>query len=174
MGVLACSPRAEPGFCPPRQASLRPLPWLGLVPGTLLAQLSLCLPQSVLFFFHFFVSPSLWPYSCSLCLLIITPCLCLLLLSVSHRFCFFFEFLNFILFIYFLYSRFFLVIYFIHISVYMSIPISQFIPPPPPRCFSSFCVSDSCSLPPLSVSLPLCLSGLSTSRPPTSLRPRVF
>ena len=31
----------------------------------------------------------------------------------------------------FLYSRFLLVIYFIHISVYMSIPISQFIPPPP-------------------------------------------
>ena len=41
-------------------------------------------------------------------------------------------FLNFILFIYFLYSRFLLVIYFIRISVYMSIPISQFIPPPPP------------------------------------------
>ena len=35
-----------------------------------------------------------------------------------------------------LYSRFLLVIYFIHISVYMSIPISQFIPPPtfPPWC----------------------------------------
>ena len=33
-------------------------------------------------------------------------------------------------FIYFLYSR-LLVIYFIHISVYMSIPISQFITPPP-------------------------------------------
>ena len=29
-----------------------------------------------------------------------------------------------------LYSRFLLVIYFIHISVYMSIPVSQFIPPP--------------------------------------------
>ena len=42
-------------------------------------------------------------------------------------------FLNFIL---FLYSRFLLVIYFIHISVYMSIPISQFIPTPPPSpCF---------------------------------------
>ena len=37
--------------------------------------------------------------------------------------------LNFIVFIYFLYCRFLLVIYFIHISVYMSIPISQFIPP---------------------------------------------
>ena len=44
---------------------------------------------------------------------------------------FFLEFLNFILFIYFSYSRFLLVIYFIHISVYMSIPISQFITPPP-------------------------------------------
>ena len=32
----------------------------------------------------------------------------------------------------FLYSRFLLVIHFIHISVYMSIPISQFIIPPPP------------------------------------------
>ena len=32
----------------------------------------------------------------------------------------------------FLYSTLLLVIYFIHISVYMSIPISQFIPPPPP------------------------------------------
>ena len=44
---------------------------------------------------------------------------------------FFFEFY----FIYFLCSWFLLVIYFIHISVYMSIPISQFItPPPPPHC----------------------------------------
>ena len=34
-------------------------------------------------------------------------------------------FLNLILFLYFLYSRFLLVIYFIHISAYMSIPISQ-------------------------------------------------
>ena len=32
----------------------------------------------------------------------------------------------------FLYSKFLLVIYFIHVGVYMSIPISQFIPPPPP------------------------------------------
>ena len=38
-------------------------------------------------------------------------------------------------FIYFLYSRFLLVTYFIHISVHMSIPISQFIPPPPPSQF---------------------------------------
>ena len=36
---------------------------------------------------------------------------------------------------YFLYSRFLLVIHFIHISVYMSVTISQFIPPPPPRRF---------------------------------------
>ena len=45
------------------------------------------------------------------------------------------EFLNFILFI-FLYGRFLLVIHFIHISVYMSTPISQFITPPPPPCHS--------------------------------------
>ena len=46
-------------------------------------------------------------------------------------------FLNFILFN-FLYSRFLLVIYFIHISVYMSIPISHFITPPPLHsCFPS-------------------------------------
>ena len=44
---------------------------------------------------------------------------------------FFFQFLNFILFL-FLYSRFLLVIHFIHISVYMSIPTSQFITQPPP------------------------------------------
>ena len=43
---------------------------------------------------------------------------------------YFFEFLNFISFI-FLYSRFLLVIHFIHISVYTSIPISQFITPSP-------------------------------------------
>ena len=45
----------------------------------------------------------------------------------THIFFLFFEF-----YFMFLYSRFLLVIYFIHISVYMSIPISQFIPPPPP------------------------------------------
>ena len=33
--------------------------------------------------------------------------------------------------LFFLYSRFSLVIHFIHVSVCMSIPISQFIPPPP-------------------------------------------
>ena len=33
---------------------------------------------------------------------------------------------------FFLYSRFFLVIHFVHISVYMSIPTAQFITPPPP------------------------------------------
>ena len=41
------------------------------------------------------------------------------------------KFFFWILFI-FLYSRFLLVINFIHISVYMSIPIAQFITPPPP------------------------------------------
>ena len=48
-----------------------------------------------------------------------------------------FIFLNFWILFYFifLYSTFLLVIRFIHISVYMSIPISQFItPPPPPPC----------------------------------------
>ena len=41
----------------------------------------------------------------------------------------FFHFVEF--YFIFLYSRFLLVIHFVHISVYMSIPISQFIPPPP-------------------------------------------
>ena len=45
---------------------------------------------------------------------------------------FFIFFLNFWILFIFLYSRFLLVIYFIHIGIYMSIPISQFIPPPPP------------------------------------------
>ena len=53
------------------------------------------------------------------------------ILSMIICFFFFSFFKNLILFI-FLYSRFLLVTYFIHISVYMSIPISQFIPPPPP------------------------------------------
>ena len=51
----------------------------------------------------------------------------------SPHFFFFKNFFDLILFI-FLYSRFLLVINFIHISVYMSIPISQFIPPHPPPC----------------------------------------
>ena len=56
-----------------------------------------------------------------------------------------------ILFIYFLCSRFLLVIYFIHISVHMSIPISQFITPPPhpPTTFPPWC--------PYVCSLHLCL-----------------
>ena len=63
----------------------------------------------------------------------------------------YFELLNFILFI-FLCSRFLLVIHFIHISVYMSIPISQFIPPPPhpPAAFPAWC--------PYVCSLHLCLN----------------
>ena len=49
-------------------------------------------------------------------------------------------FLNFRILFIFLYSRFLLVIYYIHISVCMSIPISQFITPPPP-CHCSPLVS---------------------------------
>ena len=66
--------------------------------------------------------------------------LALLPLKVNSFFFFLsFFFLNFILFI-FLYSRFLFAIYFIHISVYMSIPISQFIPPSPtPRHFPPWC-----------------------------------
>ena len=44
---------------------------------------------------------------------------------------FFYFFWNFWILFYFLYSRFLLVTHFVHISVYMSIPISQFITPPP-------------------------------------------
>ena len=48
--------------------------------------------------------------------------------------------LFFLNFTFFLYSRFLLVIYFMHISVYMSTPISQFIPlPPPPQTFPPWC-----------------------------------
>ena len=50
---------------------------------------------------------------------------------------------------YFLYSRLLLAIYFIHISVYMSIPVSPFIPPPPrhfPRLVSIRLFSASVSL----------------------------
>ena len=55
-------------------------------------------------------------------------------LMVTMDFAFLFLFLFRFIYL-FLYSRFLLVIYFIHISVYMSTPISQFIPPPPPPCF---------------------------------------
>ena len=51
------------------------------------------------------------------------PEIFIILKLMGNQIYLFFEFY----FIYFLYSRFFLVIYFIHISVYMSIPISQFI-----------------------------------------------
>ena len=56
--------------------------------------------------------------------------------TVAHQFYFLFLnfFLNFRILFIFLYSRFLLVIYFIHINVYLSIPISQFITPPPPCC----------------------------------------
>ena len=49
---------------------------------------------------------------------------------IKRDYVFFFFLRFFFLIIYFLYSRFLLVIYFIHISVDMSIPISQFIPSP--------------------------------------------
>ena len=56
----------------------------------------------------------------------------------------------FILFYLFFIQQFLLVTYFIHISVYMSIPISQFIPPPPPpTTFRPWC--------PYICSLHLCL-----------------
>ena len=64
--------------------------------------------------------------------------------------CIYTFFLNLILFI-FLYSSFLLVNHFIHISVYMSIPISQFMPsPPPPTTFPPWC--------PYVCSLHLCLN----------------
>ena len=50
--------------------------------------------------------------------------------EVTQHFSFLFWILEFY---FFLYSRFLLVFHFIHISVYMSIPISQFIRPPPPH-----------------------------------------
>ena len=70
----------------------------------------------------------------------------------SYGIMFIISFFNFILF-YFLYSRLLLVIYFIHISVYMSIPISQFIPPPPPPPPHNFPPLVSISLFSTSVSL---------------------
>ena len=55
-----------------------------------------------------------------------------------------------ILFYYFFIQQVLIVIYFIHISVYMSIPISQFIPPPTPT-------------PPLSPFVSICLFSTSVS-----------
>ena len=62
-------------------------------------------------------------------------------------------------FYFFLYSRFLLVIYFIHISVYMSIPISQCIPPPPLPTFPPWCLY-RCSL---HLCLYFCLANRFTS-----------
>ena len=63
-------------------------------------------------------------------------------------------FLNFRMLLYFLYRRFLLVIHFIHISVYMSIPISKYVtqPPPPPAPLSPL---GGCTL-----VLPICVSIL--------------
>ena len=77
-------------------------------------------------------------------------CLVDIIMAVIFFFCCFifsFEFY----FIFFLYSRFLLVIHFIHISVYMSMPISQFITPPTPptTAFPPWC--------PYVCSLHLCL-----------------
>ena len=59
--------------------------------------------------------------------------------------------------LFFLYSRFLLVIYFIHISEYMSIPISQFITPPLPfTAFPPWC--------PYVCSLHLCLNFCPANR----------
>ena len=59
------------------------------------------------------------------------------LCNVLWKICNFFFFWIFeFYFIYFLHRRFLLVIYFTHISVHMSIPIFQFIPPPPPLATS--------------------------------------
>ena len=52
---------------------------------------------------------------------------------------YFFSFFSFCNMIYFLYTRFLLVISFIHISVYMSIPITQFITPTPPAASPPWC-----------------------------------
>ena len=77
---------------------------------------------------------------------------------VLFLFCFIFVFVFFeFYFIYFLYGRFLLVIHFIHISVYMSIPISQFITPPPaPATFPPWC--------PYVCSLHLCLNFCPANR----------
>ena len=60
-------------------------------------------------------------------------CSLYILLALTFYIRSFFKILDqFWILLYFLYSKFLLVIYFVHISVYMSIPISHFIPPPPP------------------------------------------
>ena len=71
--------------------------------------------------------------------------------AISFFFFLIFEF-------FFLHSRFLLVIHFIHISVYMSIPISQFITPPPPptTAFPPWC--------PYVCSLHLCLNFYPANR----------
>ena len=81
---------------------------------------------------HSLVSSYLPIFIAAICSELITvPIIVIPASHLHHPISFFFG----ILFI-FLYSRFLLVIHFIHISVYMSIPISQFITPPPlPRHF---------------------------------------
>ena len=80
-------------------------------------------------------------------------------LGVKDSTCdFFFEFYFMYL---FLYSRFLLVIYFIHISVYMSIPISQFIPSPPPPLLSLYPLVSICLFPTSVVSISALQTGSS-------------
>ena len=77
---------------------------------------------------HSLVSSYLPIFIAAICSELITvPIIVIPASHLHHPISFFFG----ILFI-FLYSRFLLVIYFIHIGIYMSIPISQFMPPPQP------------------------------------------
>ena len=78
---------------------------------------------------HFFWRTKYFYFNLIWGLFIFHPCILSAFFAISSLvFQLFFFWILFI----FLYSRFLLVIHFIHISVYMSIPISQFIPPPPP------------------------------------------
>ena len=81
-----------------------------------------CPPQTHTFSELSFTLHSDWTLSYSHMGIYSIPCSCI-------PSCLFFIF--WILYI-FLYSRFLVVIHFKHIGVYMSIPVSQFIPPPPP------------------------------------------
>ena len=112
LGVTACSPpppgsRAPAGAptdpCHPATAACRDTP-----PSANLAYTTFSLPDST----HTRTRPG-------------TPLYLSLPLPLLHLF-FFFN----LIFLFLKYSRFSLVIYFIHISVYMSVRISQFIPPP--------------------------------------------
>ena len=96
-------------------------------------------------FHYIYVSHLLYPFICPWTFrLLPSPGYCIWCCNEHCGACLFFfsiiKTIFFLLFI-FLYSRFLLVIYFIHMSVYMSIPIAQFItpPPPPPAAFPPWC-----------------------------------